>query len=383
MRKWAMLLLVAKFACMAAGERPAVTQRVTVERLEQALATAHSRKDRRLARQISGMKLTERLSSAGLMRLEQGLPGPQSAEALIAIADESAFLDLPPAEIPSRPAPTPAEQTAMLSLAVEYVTTMIAQWPNFTATRQTTRFEGTATVIPGELQDMFFSLDSGRAPSAANWECPGQPKIGHERLSVIDRSNVTVVNRDGHELHALGERGGEFECPENAVSTTEEFGKVLAWVPKIVAHGNLTWSHWEADPGGLLAVFRYATIVSHRSMPVEIHGEIAINPANGSILRLAETRHWTKREPASEAGAAYDAVVEYGSAVDYGPVNLGGTVYLCPVKRVAVYHTPILRPLGSNAHDDQLYRKFGLSESPLQEYLNDVSFTQYRLYGSS
>jgi hypothetical protein len=258
----------------------------------------------------------------------------------------------------------------------------MANWPNFIATRQTIRFEGTAAVIPPELQNELFANNSDRAPPAAHWECPGEPKTGHQRLSVIDQSSVTVVNRHGRELHALGERGGEFECPENAVSTTEEFGRVLEWVPKIVSDGCVTWSHWEQGSSGLAAVFHYSVRFTHRSIPVDVQGEIALNPGDGSIVRLTESRRWIKHEPASDSRAAYDRAVEYDTAIDYGAVSIGGTVSICPVKRVAIYLAPILRPQGADAQGDGMYRKFGLSGSPLQEFLNDVSFTRYRLYGS-
>ncbi|MGA7339985.1 MAG: hypothetical protein WBE72_18270 [Terracidiphilus sp.] len=384
MPKLATLVLLAGIAAPALAEGRAITQRVTVEQLEQAIAHAHRGRDGPLAKRISNLKLSERLSAARLLRLENELPGAQSRGALSALADESAFLDLPAAEIPSRPAPDPAAQAILLGLSVDYVKTAIARWPNFIATRKTTRFEGTATVIAADLQDELFSFELWRAPSAVNWDCPGQPKVGYRRLSVIDRSSVTVVYRNGHELHALDEKGGEFECPVNAVSTTEEFGEVLAWVPKVVTQGKVAWSHWEQGPAGLLAVFRYSALVSFK-MPLEVEadGEIALNPADGSIRRLTEIRRWTEHEPGPGPKGGYDANVEYDTAVEYGPVNIGGTICICPVKRVAIYLAPMLWPRGWNDLDDQAYRRFGISESPLQEYLNDVTFTQYRLYGSS
>lgn len=395
MRKWAIVFLLAMIALPIFGAKPVAMKQVTVDQLEQVLAAVDHRKDHQLARQISNMKLTERLSEARLTRLEKALQGTRAKKALAAIADESAFLTLPASELPAKPAPSAAEQTIMLNLSAQYVTRQIASWPNFIATRETSRFEGTATVIPGDLQDKLFALDSVRAPTAANWECPGQPKLGYQRLSPIDYSRVAVVNRNGRELHALGEKGGEFVCPENAVSTIEEFGKVLEWVPKIVADGKVDWSHWEQGPSDLLAVFRYAVVLSRRSVQIDIQGEIALDPKDGSILRLTETRRWKKHESAPETilptnvapdaatRAGYDATVEYDTAVEYGPVNLGGVVYLCPIRRIAIYLTPILWPPGMNQEHDELYRRFNLAESPLQEYLNDVSFTQYRLYGPS
>jgi hypothetical protein len=382
MRKWAAVILLAWVASPLSVARPAVTRLVTVDELEQALALAQKHWDGRLAKQISNMKLTERLNPARLARLEEQLPGSQSRGALIALADESAFLDLPASDIPSQSAPSPADQAALLGKAADFVKWNIAAWPNFIATRATTRYEGTATVIPGRLQDELFTLSLWRAPSAVNWECPGEPKIGYRRLTIIDQTKVAVVYRHGHELHALGEKGGEFECPENSVSTTEEFARVLAWVAKIIAHGNVSWSHWEQGPAALLAVFDYSSLVSYKPpAEAEMHGEIAINPADGTILRLTQIRRWSEHEPGFNGAPGFEAPIEHDSELDYGPVNIGGSVVWCPIRRTALYRAPILWPRGSDPAIDEIYRENGLAESPLQEYLNDVTFTQYRLYG--
>jgi hypothetical protein len=384
MRKWAALILLASLASPLSVARPAVTRLVTVDELEQALAHMQKHWDGRLAKQISDLKLTERLSAARLEHLKGQLPGSQSRGALIALADESAFLDLPASEIPSQPAPSAADQAALLGKAGESVKRTIDAWPNFVATRETTRYEGTATVIPGRLQDEIFTLNLWRAPSAANWECPGEPKIGYRRLTIIDRSTVAVVYRHGHELHALGEKGGEFECPENSVSTTEEFSRVVAWVAKVIAHGKISWGHWEQGPATLVAVFDYTSLVSYKPPAQdEVHGEIAIDPADGAILRLTQIRGRVEHEPGFNGEPAFEAPIEHDSEIDYGPVNIGGRVVWCPVRRIALYRTPILWPRGSDPALDAIYRENGLTESPLQEYLNDVTFTQYRLYGSS
>ena len=76
MRKWSTLVLLAAIVTPLLAVKPPVTQMVTVEQLEQALATAHGERDGKLAKQISDMKLTERLSDARLARLENELPDP-------------------------------------------------------------------------------------------------------------------------------------------------------------------------------------------------------------------------------------------------------------------------------------------------------------------
>jgi hypothetical protein len=383
MRRWAVAVLLAGFAMPVFAGRPAVTHDVTVDQLAQVLAHVRYRWDGRLAKQISDMRLTQRLSAARLVRLEEQLPGSQSRQALLALADESAFLDLPTDEIPSDPAPSAAAQTALLNEASGFVGDTIDRLPSFTATRETTRYEGTATVISGRLQTEFFTLNLWRAPSAVNWECPGEPKIGYRRLSIIDRTHVAIVYRHGHEVHALDEKGGEFECPENSVSTTEEFGHVIAWIPRVVEQGKLVWSHWEREATGLVAVFQYSTMLPLKtSAPMAVRGEITLDPANGTILRLTEVRRWNEQEPGYNGKPGYEAPVERDAEVDFGPVNIGGNVFYCPVRRVAIYRAPILWPRGSAPEIDEIYRQNGLTEPPLLEYLNDVTFTGYRLYTS-
>ncbi|MGA2569415.1 MAG: hypothetical protein ABSF23_02755 [Terracidiphilus sp.] len=232
------LLLTAAAAIACAGSR-ASAQSVTVEQLEQTLGRMHGMGDGQLAKSITDMKLTERLSDTRLARIEKRLLGRQSKEQLDALAGEAAFLDLPPADTPSEPAPHPARQAELLTRSVDYVNKTVAQWPSFTATRWTTRFEGTSTAIPTGLQDWLFSPNSPRSRPINRWVCPDEPRYGHRRLSAIDTSRLTLVNRHGHELVAFGVNGGEFACPERGVSTAVEFGDALAWVPLVVSRGRV------------------------------------------------------------------------------------------------------------------------------------------------
>ena len=65
MRKLGLLLLLVGIAFPALAAK-----RVTVEQLEQLLAAAHGKPDAEVARQLSDLELTERLSSARLSRWE-------------------------------------------------------------------------------------------------------------------------------------------------------------------------------------------------------------------------------------------------------------------------------------------------------------------------
>ena len=80
-------------------------RRVSVHELEQILDTATAQQDGELAKQLAGLELSERLNSNLLSLWKNHLRGKKSIAALVTLADESAFLDPPAAEIPSDPAP--------------------------------------------------------------------------------------------------------------------------------------------------------------------------------------------------------------------------------------------------------------------------------------
>jgi hypothetical protein len=106
--------------------------------------------------QISEMKLTERLSRAEEVRLAEELPDMKSRRTLLAIADESAFLDPPASEIPNLPAPSQPTQISLIRQAEDYLQKTVPQLPNFLATRTTIRFWGTSGPVSWNERDGLF-----------------------------------------------------------------------------------------------------------------------------------------------------------------------------------------------------------------------------------
>ena len=128
MRKLALLLILVGMALPAFAAR-----RVTVEQLQQVLASAPGKPDEEIARQLADLQLTERASSARLSQWKAELPGPKAWLALVALADQSAFLRPPEAEMPALPAPDLATQRQIMSSAANYVSRIIPKLPNFFA----------------------------------------------------------------------------------------------------------------------------------------------------------------------------------------------------------------------------------------------------------
>jgi VWFA-related protein len=360
MRKLALLLLLAGIALPTFA-----ASRVTVEQLEQLLAAAHGRRDVEIARQLSNLELTERLSTAKLSRWEADLPGPEARQSLVTLADESAFLDLPGAEIPATAAPDFAEQRRMMALTVDYVSKTIHQLPNLFTTRDTIRFEDTPQ---GHRADTSL--------------------IPYEPLHPMGRSSETVLYRDGHEV--VDSTAGKRKTPETptaGLNTLGEFGPILSTVLVDAAQSRLSWSHWERGAVGPEAVFQYAVPRQKSHYQITFccvpgdrgnrvfqqfsgyHGEIVIVPAKGTILRLTLE---------ADLGPS-DAMAKADILVEYGPVEIGGKTYICPVRSVSISQEPAQ---ASNISENNNFRGTLIQYAPgsLQTLLNDVAFGQYHLF---
>ena len=254
---------------------------------------------------------------------------------------------------------------------MNYVTQTLHQLPSFFATRVTSSFEDTPVV-----QRPCASISSG-CPASTN-----QP------IRLVGDSNVTVTFREGREVVEKS----NFDPRVRSLTTSGVFGPILGTVLVDAVRSKLAWSHWELSPTGLQAVFSYDVskenshyTVTYDSLPtdpecnatpqtfskvVAYHGEMAIDPASGTILRLMLLADLKPDEfaPASS-----------GIVVEYGQVSIGGKPYFLPVRSVT----------SSLAHSLQTSWNWGRQGCPLlavtpglQTSLNDVAFENYHVSGS-
>ncbi|MDE3150346.1 MAG: hypothetical protein KGL37_12830 [Acidobacteriota bacterium] len=356
MKKLALLLLAASLVSPAPAQTP-----VTIDLLEQLLIYAHGKSDGKVAGELYGLILTERASSARLARWEAQFRGKRTREALIALADASTFLHPPAADIDGSAPPTLAAQKEMLSRTVDYVAKTIPKLPNFTATRETTHFDD---ATPQQL--------AGQSRSGTAFQL-GPADSAYQALRFAGSASVVVTYRDGQEVDAEAGKGKHSEVIAFGFTTKGEFGPILSVILNDALRTGVTWGYWEREATGPEAVFRYSVPQdrSHYevSMPFEgrmthlfpaYHGEIAIDPAKGDILRLTAV---------AEMKPPYWRI-EAGIQVEYAPVVIGGSSYLCPVHGVALFRAP--KP-GNYTEAQQAY-------APQRTQVNDVAFTHYHLF---
>jgi hypothetical protein len=285
---------------------------VKPDKVDQLLIHAHDKSDAKVAKQLFNLELTERVSSTRFARWEAELPGPKSRQALVALADASAFLSLPPEEIPATPAPDRAAQDAMLMRAMNYVTDTIPKLPNFFAVRDTTLFSDE----PENTESL--TLDNSQS----------------RQLHLVGTTSDKVYFRAGKEV-VVANAAEQTSPAEKPLATKGIFGEAMELILKDVLPGGPVWSHWEGPADTPLAVFRYAVplershyvVVIPETQPhIAYHGEIAIDPANGTVLRLTIMAELNRSSRISRG----DVMVEYG------PVEIGNVNYICPVKSVSL-----------------------------------------------
>jgi hypothetical protein len=285
------------------------------------------------------------------------LRGKKAREALVALADLSSFLDPPPAEVPADVSPDEGAQRSMISLAVDYLNKTIHQLPDVYATRTTVRYQETPQYLEAS------------AP------------VEYRPLRVAANSKATVLYRNGKEVvDSGGAKRKKDKGEDGHLVTYGVFGPLLGAVTDAIASG-LAWSHWEVGAGGRHTVFRYE-IPAERSryqvgaccLPdgdgnisfeetVGYHGEIAIDPASGAILRLELVADLKSTTP----------LVRSDIMIEYGPVEIGGKTYICPVRSVSISRGRSVTPL---AEWDETFRTYG----PYATMLNDVAFESYHMF---
>lgn len=329
---------------------------VGILELEKTLDANRNSGDAKLAALLSGLTLTERASAARQSRWHAEFSGARTRQTLTALEDESTFQALPTPDIPDASTPTRSEQQRMVSEVGKYISSALPALPNFRAVRSTTYFEDHP---PRELP---LATDPVAASAFLN-----------RPMHVVGTSKSQVAYVDGHEVTEKQSGIQDMNPEASRFTTAGEFGPILYGVMMDAARSKLVWGGWEQGAGGLLAVFRfdapkasshYAVKPPGSAKPgdnfVAYRGEIAVDPSDGTILRLS-----VMAQPAPDDSLAVANIV-----VEYGRVNIGKHMYTCPVHGVALSKVPL--------HAVPSSKRGGAV--PLQTQLNDVVFEQYHVF---
>jgi hypothetical protein len=261
--------------------------------------------------------------------------------------------------VPATAAPDATEERHMIGLALDYVDKTIPKLPNFFATRSTARYE----------DELEIPEPVGRTmPSGQPWHPTGN-------------NSATVLYRNGKEVVDGAAEDKKLTVENKGLVTRGVFGPILSTVMGDAARSGMRWSHWEEGASGPMAVFRYAVPQAGSHYEVAYlglaskdgndaahpysgyQGEIGIDPATGTILRMT-----LQGEP--QPG---QSILRGDIMVEYGPVEIGGRIYTCPVRSVSI----------SELWAELVRMDFTYGTRRFRAYktmLNDVVFKDYHLF---
>jgi hypothetical protein len=255
-----------------------------------------------------------------------------------------------------------------MNAAINYSGVTLHRLPNFLATRMTRSFGNTSEVV-----------------SRSGWS-----PVDEMHLAGTYTQEITY--RDGHEVvnHPQDPAGKTKQPPSpTGLTTSGEFGPVLAVILSDAAKGKVNWSHWEQTPAGVAAVFTYRIPSEASHYPVNFccmrnvekssayggrfqsgpansyhgtpayHGTLSIDPATGAILEMTLESELKQTDPITRAAIA----------VAWGKVEIGDVAYICPVRSVAISETL------TDAGGDMI--------PGLLRHINEVTFTGYHRFGST
>lgn len=365
------LVLVALLALSIQTECSA--QGITVKQLEHQLSAPaptgsdHAEvpvavlQDATLATQIANIQLSERLTPATLDSIvKQHTFGPRTQRELQLLADRSALMDPPASEQPDQPVPDPHQQQHMLDAARVYVFQTLTRLPNFFATRTTERFAG----ISPEVNKTGKPVHIGLFPRGA--------------------STREITFRNGREvIDPMKAQRSAQTLPPIGLESWGEFGPASAVVLLGATAGTMAFHHWEQEPAGLAAVYRYSVPEEDSKYEVNYacngsnafhaqpayHGSLAIDPVSGAILRLT-------LQADSKPG---DPISHVASVIEYGPVNIGDRTYICPIHSLA-FSVEEVSTCFRDLKDQALVHNRSLVQ-PL--ILNRTTFSDYHRLGST
>ena len=368
----------------------------TIAQLEQMLATVRGMSDKALAKQLGELELTERLSTSRLTKLQANVPGEKSRQALLVLSDLSAFHDLPTGEIPQVAVPDSDTESKILRNVADYIRVALPRQIDIVVSRSTSHFDNLKVVTL-----------SGSSEAAKEWaktktevELEGTALtaaavVENQPYHFIGKNSETVNYRNGaEEVAGLRPTEDRKVPPQSGLTNWGVFGPLLEVVVNDISGGRTEWSHWEQGTRSILAVFRYDVPQDESNYDVQYccftsgktwdfsgkelwnvyesltpayHGEIAVDPETGAILRLTIETVIPDGQPI------------YGAKLlaEYSPVELGGREYLLPARSVSISVAPVPVMIQIVHCVDYQVCMHGLFVHPKDTVVRDAAYTAY------
>lgn len=340
-------------------------RKITVGQLEELLRSMQQEKksDTDVATELKQLELSEELTRATMINIVKLAPGPYTTEQIYVLEARSADLIPPASDLPSATAPDDAARKAILDRAANYVTRTYAQLPSLAARRTTLRFQdnvdavGQSSGITGSATDVVTTPGFSKPPSFVHYISSSESAVAFDHGAEKLLPETTKIPWGANKMIAL-------EDPPPSLDAVFRQAQQA---------GSIHWLRWELINGKPAAVFAYEVPRKNSKLAVKIccfpkidqqgiahfytatsgaafggdgsaggvsgdwqtstdwhdfhanpgyRGELFIDPDSGTVVRMITE---AELKPT-------DVVHQVDTRIDYGPVRVGASTLIVPVK---------------------------------------------------
>ena len=327
--------------CLAAA---AQTQPFTLDQLLKFLDSSVELKqtDKDIARFLAKTRMSERLDDITIEKLLAHGIGPLTVNALRTLRDQSESLATakpvaPPPKVQLPPAPSAAEQAAIIEEVREYVLNYSKSLPNYLATQVVRRYQAAGT-------GSRYNPES-REPS---WV---QVDLLTIRLSYFEQKEEYKLI-----MHNNSPTQEDFKNVGGATSTGE-FASLLRDIfePRTQAH--FEWDGWARLRDQLVMAFRYNVAQANSQWGIEYEKKDHIVPAYSGRVLIDKDTHVVLRVTLRADDIPLTFPVKMATTIlDYDYTDISGHQFLLPLKSETQMSADGV--LSKNDTEFRLYRKY-------------------------
>ena len=347
-------------------------KKLTVQQLKDLLVSLQQdrKTDEEVAAELKHVELTEELTRDAMNKIVEFASGKHSTEQIYVLEARSATLPPPASDLPANPAPDAAAQKVILDKAVDYTTKSYAQLPHLTATKTTLRFQDNTEAVDPCSGIAGCAKDVVTSPGFSQWA---------PFIHFISSTETPVVSEHGTEMMPSKKDKTPWGANGMIVFLGPEpsLGAILQ---DAQAAGSIQWLRWQLINGKRAAVFSFKVPITNSRLAVDVccfptsiqtgiariynsmdatvvagqeavgggaggvtgnfqtntsydqqfkatvpyHGEIFVGLNTGIVVRLITQAEFKTS----------DEVQQEDQRIDYGPVMIGASALVLPVKTI-------------------------------------------------
>jgi hypothetical protein len=298
-------------------------------------------------------------------------------------------------------APDSEMQSRILDKITAYIRETLPRQIDIVVSRDTAHFDNLKVVsfnhsgFSTEWAKMKTEVELEATPSVVPLSAAAV--VENQPFPFIEKTPDTINYRNGaEEVAGLPPVEHRKVPPQSGLNNWGVFGPLLEIVVNDISVDGVQWGHWEPGTRSAMAVFRYDVPADQSNYDVQFccftsgktwdfsgkelwnvyesltpsyHGEIAVDPETGAILRLTIQTVIPANQP------IYGADI----LVEYGPVELGGREYLLPTKSVTISVAPV-PVMVQEGHCVETSCVHGLFVHPKDTVVRDTVYTSYHAF---